>query len=229
MNNCDDNCTESDDCGFSQAYNNAYYAHLLANAKLQPLCLPNKPFSTNSLETNISIRNSATASSYPISFVINNNCSRKIKHVCLFINNLTISNFTNLGIALVNPIGQGAILFYNPNVNTLAPTNQSGGTTYPSQPPVSVLTPLQNALEKVNVTFSDIQSNLIPWQGQSGIFAPNVLSSPSFSSPCPSISASNELSIFDTFNSQGLWKLYIQNFGTGIGKIESAKLTLYYN
>jgi hypothetical protein len=73
-----------------------------------------------------------------------------------------------------------------------------------------------------------LQSNLTPWKGQSGVYSPNVESSPSFEKPCPSIPSSNNLSDFNNHFSQGLWKLYIQNFGTGEGILESAILTLYY-
>lgn len=217
---------QSDDCGFLKSYSDSYYVNLLANAQLQPYCNLNTPYSTYSIERNIRIPAFGLASSYPISFVVNNNCQSQIKHVSLHLKDLTMNNFVNLGIALVNPRGTGVIMFYNPRVDLNDNSVSYGGTTYPSQPPVQPQTPLNETLLKVNVTFSDLQSNLTPWKGQSGMYSPNVEGSPSFAKPCPILPTTNNLSDFKY--SQGLWKLYIQNFGAGEGILESAILTLYY-
>jgi hypothetical protein len=155
----------------------------------------------------------------------------------LFIKNLTCTDFLNVGIALVNPQNFGVALFYNPDAVLTTQQKLIGSQTFQgpntsSNPRLGALQPGAPPAKEIKLasfTITNLQSNLPKWVGQSGSFTPNVANTiPRFSSPCPPVSSTSTLDDFSKYSGGGTWRLYIENFGTGLGYFDEAQLTLYF-
>jgi len=230
---CKDDCR----CSFLQDYANSFYRNLLLQKSASNICIGNKAFTYQSLEQNITFGSNSTASSYPIIINVTGPCQDFPKNISLFIKNLTCSDFLNIGIVLVNPQNFGVALFYNPDA-ILPPQQQSIGSQtfqgpntsiYPTLGALQPGAPPASKIKQASFTFTNLQSSLPKWIGQSGTFTPNVANSiPKFASPCPIVSSTSTLDDFSKYSGSGTWKLYIENFGTGGGILDYAKLSLYY-
>jgi hypothetical protein len=230
---CKDDCK----CSFLQAFANSIYCNRASKKSVIDVCVLKKPYTYTPSEQNIFFGSNRTASTYPILFNVTGPCHEVPKDVSLFIKNLTCTDFLNVGIVLVNPQNFGVALFYNPDAVLTSQQKLIGSQTFQgpntsSNPRLGTIpsgAPPAKEVKQATFTITNLQSNLPKWVGQSGTFIPNVANSiPRFSSPCPNVSSTSTLDDFSKYTGNGTWKLYIENFGTGLGYFDLVQLSLYF-
>jgi hypothetical protein len=174
-------------------------------------------FSYTSSQSNILINDVATASVYPITFVVSGAPSQSLSSVALTLTNYRHTWVGDVGMMLVSPVVSGSV-----TGSFAIVAGNIGG----SNDAVSASVTITN-----NTTAS-------AWDGYSSGYFYNTTTYGlvNFSNPCPFEITSSGLSVgFSNFTNltqaqtNGTWSLYIQDFGGGdTGALQSATLTLNY-
>jgi hypothetical protein len=159
-------------------------------------------------ETNITIPESSVASSYPITFNVSN-VIRPIGEISLSLSGYSVDSSLYYGIVLVSPNGS--------NYSLIIGRSDSGSAT------------------NTDVLISN--TGITAWDGVSpGDYYNDAIARDDcyFNSPCPvSLGSGGSTNSIDVFLSNsigdinGIWSLYIQNFGSSVtGSLSGATLTI---
>jgi subtilisin-like proprotein convertase family protein len=174
---------------------------------ITPSVTPYANFIINSNQTNIIINDGSTASPYPVTFTASG-ITAAVKKVVVAINNYNHTYPGDIGMLLVAPNNTAVVL-----------AGRVGGN---------------NDVIGTSVVLD--QQSLQAWDGfSSGTYRPNSLDSNfpfSNSGGCPSGPYNQTLNAFNGLspaNTNGTWRLYIQDFAfNDVGSIFNAVITIYY-